>query len=161
MISHKKKTKGKINRIRTTKKDVLVIHITIFALAVTIFVYPYIVPFLYNTISFWGDPTEQATGVPSAYDGITGDVRRFNYGITHFKSISFYNPSSFIVVYTAFINVLYRPTVLVMFNKITHYKRLLLIDLTVNSVLAIIFIIRAILIWYENYNVLELAYIGI
>ncbi|ERJ11960.1 hypothetical protein [Haloplasma contractile] len=132
-------------------KQVLMLHITIFFLAIFIVIYPYIVPFFYKTIPFWGDHTERVTGAPSAYDGITGDVKRFNYSVTHFKTVRFYNPSSFIVLHTTYANLLYRPTIIALFRKIKNHERLVKIDLMINTLLALLFMIRAFSIWYTTY----------
>lgn len=99
----------------------------------------------------WGDPTEAITGVPSAYDGITRDVREFNYSITHFKTITFVNPSSFIVIITAYANVIYRSYYLTRFNKWEHPIKLLMIDISLNVFMILIFLIRALTIWYQTY----------
>jgi len=136
-----------------TKVQIKNINITILCLAITIVLYPYISPVFYKLFgSSWGDSTHKVTGIPSAYDNITLDVKNFNYSITHFTKISFINPSAYIVIFTAYGNILFRLIYLYFFKHIKVYQKVLWIDLSINFLLVAFFWYSAISIWLQQYH---------
>lgn len=122
--------------------------------AVLTFVYPHFLGKIYNFF-FWGGPKEvtdtflEQQGTASPTDNVSHDILSFQQSIINGTKITFLNPVSSIVIFTALVNLIAQPIILALF-KTKHYKKICRISYLININLVIFFAIFAVINWIIN-----------